>query len=77
MLARSRPGLVMEGTLAPTAPSIAQAVSLIDEWIGPAGPPGAGAAVWQGGEIVAEHYTGDANTNRNLSRQARSFRSLP
>jgi CubicO group peptidase (beta-lactamase class C family) len=37
-----------------------QALSLIDTWIGPQGAPGAGAAVWHKGRIVAERYAGEA-----------------
>ena len=37
-----------------------KALSQIDEWIGPHGVPGVGAAVWSGGEIVAERYAGEA-----------------
>jgi CubicO group peptidase (beta-lactamase class C family) len=39
---------------------VTKALSQIDEWIGPHGVPGLGAAVWSGGEIVAEHYAGEA-----------------
>ena len=37
-----------------------QALSQVDEWVGPHGVPGVGVAVWRGGEIVAEHYVGEA-----------------
>ena len=36
------------------------ALRQIDEWIGPGGVPGAAAVVWRSGEIVAEHYAGEA-----------------
>jgi CubicO group peptidase (beta-lactamase class C family) len=36
------------------------ALSQVDEWIGSHGVPGVGVAVWSGGEIVAEHYQGEA-----------------
>ena len=36
-----------------------QALSQVDEWIGEHGAPGVGAAVWSGGEIVAERYAGE------------------
>ena len=36
------------------------ALSQVDEWVGPHGVPGVGVAVWQGGEIVAQHYAGEA-----------------
>jgi beta-lactamase class C len=39
---------------------VTKALSQIDEWIGPHGVPGVGAAVWSGGEIVAERYAGEA-----------------
>jgi beta-lactamase class C len=42
------------------APSFARALGLIDDWLGPQGPRGVGAAVWHGGRIVAEHYVGEA-----------------
>ena len=37
-----------------------QALSLVEEWIGPTGPSGVGAVVWSRGEIVAERYAGEA-----------------
>lgn len=36
------------------------ALSQIDEWVGPQGVPGVGAAVWANGDIVAERYAGEA-----------------
>jgi beta-lactamase class C len=33
----------------------------VEQWVGPQGPPGVGVAVWYRGEIVAEHYAGNAN----------------
>src|SRR5215216_3909022 len=38
------------------------ALSQVDEWVGPHGVPGVGVAVWNGGEIVAERYVGEART---------------
>ena len=38
------------------------ALNQVDEWIGPHGVPGVGVAVWRNGEIVAEHYVGEART---------------
>ena len=38
----------------------ASALTLIDEWISPTGVPSAGAAVWHRGDLVAEHYAGEA-----------------
>ena len=35
-------------------------LAAIENWVGPQGPPGAGAAVWSRGEIVAERYAGMA-----------------
>jgi beta-lactamase class C len=57
----------MEVALAPTSQAIARALTIIDDWVGPAGPPGVGAAVWQGGEIVAERYAGNAKTNEPVT----------
>src|SRR4051794_37815741 len=39
---------------------LANAISQIEQWVGPQGPPGVGAAVWNRGEVVAEHYAGYA-----------------
>ena len=39
----------------------AGALAAIDEWIGPAGSPGAAAAVWHRGEVVAERAAGEAS----------------
>jgi beta-lactamase class C len=39
---------------------VLQALTQVDEWIAPHGAPGVGAAVWSGGEIVAERYAGEA-----------------
>ena len=52
-------------TITPTAStaaarSIDQALDLIEEWIGPHGVAGAGAAVWHRGQIVTERYAGEA-----------------
>lgn len=40
--------------------TVVQALSQVDEWVGRHGVPGVGAAVWSGGEIVAERYAGEA-----------------
>ena len=32
----------------------------IEQWVGPQGPPGVGAAVWKDGEVIAEHFAGNA-----------------
>ena len=40
--------------------TIIQSLSQVEEWVGPHGVPGVGAAVWSGGEIVAERYAGEA-----------------
>jgi beta-lactamase class C len=37
-----------------------QALSQVDAWIGPHGVPAVGVAAWHRGEIVAEHYVGEA-----------------
>ncbi len=46
-----------------------QALSQVDEWIGPHGVPGVGAAVWSGGEIVAERYAGEARAGVPVTRE--------
>src|SRR5262245_37876423 len=43
-----------------TETKISEALHLIDAWIELALVKGAGAAVWHHGEIVAEHYAGEA-----------------
>ena len=45
-----------------------QAVSQVEEWIGSHGVPGVGVAVWSGGEIVAEHYAGEARAGVAVTR---------
>ena len=53
--------MTMTTTIPTTAGgTIDQALELIDEWIGPTGVAGAGAAVWHRGKIVAERYAGEA-----------------
>jgi CubicO group peptidase (beta-lactamase class C family) len=42
-------------------PAISAALELIDEWVGPQGAAGVGAAVWHEGRIVAERYRGSAS----------------
>jgi CubicO group peptidase (beta-lactamase class C family) len=49
-----------EGSLTTSTQLMAQALSQIDEWVGAHGVPGVGAAVWSGGEIVADRYAGEA-----------------
>ncbi len=44
------------------AQSMAEALGLIDDWIGPQGAQGVAAAVWYRGEIVAERFVGEAGT---------------
>ncbi len=48
------------GILKPDARAMTDALRLIDEWVGPQGPRGVGAAVWHRGEIVVEHVVGEA-----------------
>ncbi|MDQ3412359.1 MAG: beta-lactamase family protein [Chloroflexota bacterium] len=43
-----------------TGVDIEAALALIDEWIVPQGPAGAGAVVWHRGEVVASRYAGEA-----------------
>jgi CubicO group peptidase (beta-lactamase class C family) len=49
--------------------SLANALSLIDEWVGPQGVPGVGAAVWANGEVVAERYVGLADAERPVTAE--------
>jgi CubicO group peptidase (beta-lactamase class C family) len=42
--------------------TVIRALSQIDEWVGPHGVPGVGAAVWSGGNVVAERYVGEARS---------------
>jgi CubicO group peptidase (beta-lactamase class C family) len=42
--------------------TVIRALSQIDEWVGPHGVPGLGAAIWSGGNIVAERYVGEARS---------------
>jgi beta-lactamase class C len=51
------------------AQRIAIALRLVDEWIGPQGPRGVGAAVWHRGEIVAERYAGEARPGEDVSAE--------
>jgi CubicO group peptidase (beta-lactamase class C family) len=44
-----------------------RALSQVDEWIGPHGVPGVSVAVWCSGEIVAEHYVGEARASFPVS----------
>ncbi len=49
----------------------ATALQQIDAWIGPQGVPGAGAAIWHRGHIVAEHYAGEAQPGIPVDEQTR------
>ena len=42
------------------------ALAQVDDWLQPRGVAGVGAAVWHGGEIVAEHYAGEAAPGRSV-----------
>jgi beta-lactamase class C len=44
-----------------------QAVSQVDEWVGPHGVPGIGVAVWRSGELIAEHYAGEARAGVSVT----------
>ena len=46
-----------------------QALSQVDEWIGPQGALGVGTAVWRRGEIVAERYAGEAREAVPVTRE--------
>jgi beta-lactamase class C len=46
-----------------------QALSQVDEWVGPHGVPGVGVAVWHRGEIVAERYVGEARPDLPVTRE--------
>jgi beta-lactamase class C len=51
------------------ARTLLQALSQVDEWIGPHGVPGVGAAVWSCGEIVAERYAGEARDGVSVTHE--------
>ena len=46
---------------------VSNALSAIDEWVGPQGPPGVGAAVWLGGDVIAERYVGEADEGHRVA----------
>lgn len=46
-----------------------QALSAIDEWVGPQGAPGVAAAVWHRGVIVAERYQGFARPGMPVAEE--------
>ncbi|HEY8447779.1 MAG TPA: serine hydrolase domain-containing protein [Thermomicrobiales bacterium] len=50
---------------------IEAALRQIDEWIGPQGVSGAGAAVWHQGEIAAERYAGEAQPGIPVDERTR------
>jgi CubicO group peptidase (beta-lactamase class C family) len=53
---------VQETKLATSPRTVIQSLNLVDEWVGPHGVPGVGAAVWSGGAIIAERYAGQARS---------------
>jgi beta-lactamase class C len=53
----------------PVESRLAHALRQIDDWIGSQGPPGAGAAIWWQGDIVAEHYAGEARPGVPATRE--------
>ena len=55
-----------DGALTRNDRSIAGALEQIEEWVGPQGPPGAGAVVWHRGEVVAERYVGEAAPGQRI-----------
>lgn len=52
-----------------TTARIARALTQIDTWISPQGVGGAAAVVWHNGEIVAEHYAGEARPGFPVDQQ--------
>jgi CubicO group peptidase (beta-lactamase class C family) len=46
---------------------VSDALAAIERWVGPQGPPGAGAAVWLRGDIIAERYAGEAYEGSSVS----------
>jgi CubicO group peptidase (beta-lactamase class C family) len=48
---------------------IARALSAIDQWVGPQGVPGVGAAVWWRGELIGERYAGEASQGREVTSE--------
>ncbi len=53
----------------PRSEALSQALALIDEWVGPQGAPGVGAAIWHNGTIVAERYQGMASAGVPVERE--------
>lgn len=53
----------------PRGEALSQALALIDEWVGPQGAPGVGAAIWHNGAIVAERYQGMASAEAPVERE--------
>lgn len=53
----------------PEMTRLEKALTLVDEWVGPQGPSGVGAAIWRHGQIVAEHYSGMATPSRVVDVQ--------
>jgi CubicO group peptidase (beta-lactamase class C family) len=51
------------------SPAFERALALIDEWIGPHGAPGVGAAVWHRGAIVAQRYRGEARDGQPVTAE--------
>ncbi|MFL5758876.1 MAG: serine hydrolase domain-containing protein [Thermomicrobiales bacterium] len=52
-----------------SAEKVSEALHHIDKWINLSLVKGAAAAVWQGGEIVAEHYAGEARPGVTVNEQ--------
>ncbi|HEV2128466.1 MAG TPA: serine hydrolase domain-containing protein [Thermomicrobiales bacterium] len=48
-------------------PTIQEALDTIDQWIDDGAVPGAAAAVWHRGEIIAAHTTGEATPGRHVT----------
>lgn len=46
------------------------ALRQLDGWLLPSGVSGAGAAVWHGGALVAEHYAGEARPGRPVDAES-------
>ena len=48
---------------------IANALAQIDTWIGDSGVPGAAAVIWHRGEIIGQHYAGEAQPGIPIDEQ--------
>ena len=58
-----------EVNLATRTRTLIDALNQVDEWVGPHGVPGVGVAVWRKGEILAEHYAGEARAGVPVTQE--------